>query len=183
MGVHHRPFLSLMNLTVQGGERMFSHLDSVASVISGITRRGGEFGEAWHKAGMFQNKQNVFADFYAAAEWLIKNGYTNPSKLAITGASNGGLLMGAAMTQRPQLFRAVVCGFPLLDMLRYQKFFVARFWVSEYGSTENPAQFKYLYAYSPYQHVRKGGNYPAVLFVTGDSHTRVAPLHPRKCAL
>jgi prolyl oligopeptidase len=147
-------------------------------------RGGGEFGEAWHKAGMFQNKQNVFDDFYAAAEWLIKNGYTNPSKLAITGASNGGLLMGAAMTQRPDLFRAIVCGFPLLDMLRYQKFFVARFWVSEYGSADNPSQFRYLFAYSPYQHVRKGGNYPAVLFVTGDSDTRVAPLHARKmCAL
>ncbi|HXH51214.1 MAG TPA: prolyl oligopeptidase family serine peptidase [Terriglobia bacterium] len=147
-------------------------------------RGGGEFGEEWHQAGMFQHKQNVFDDFYAAAEWLIRNGYTNPSKLAITGRSNGGLLMGAAMTQRPQLFRAVVCGFPLLDMLRYQEFYVARFWVSEYGSADNAAQFKYLYAYSPYQHVRKGGDYPAVLFVTGDSDTRVAPLHARKmCAL
>ncbi|TAM81466.1 MAG: S9 family peptidase [Acidobacteria bacterium] len=147
-------------------------------------RGGGEFGEAWHKAGTFQNKQNVFDDFYAAANWLIKTGYTNPSKLAITGESNGGLLMGAAMTQRPGLFRAVVCRFPLLDMLRYQKFFVARFWVSEYGSADNPAQFKYLYAYSPYQHVEKGVKYPAALFVTGDSDTRVAPLHARKmCAL
>ncbi len=147
-------------------------------------RGGGEFGEGWHEAGMFQNKQNVFDDFYAAAEWLIKNGYTNPSRLAITGASNGGLLMGAAMTQRPDLYRAIVCRFPLLDMLRYQKFFVARFWVSEFGSADNAAQFKYLYAYSPYQHVKKGGKYPAVLFVTGDSDTRVAPLHARKmCAL
>jgi prolyl oligopeptidase len=147
-------------------------------------RGGGEFGEAWHQAGMFQHKQNVFDDFYAAAEWLIRNHYTNSEKLAITGASNGGLLMGAAMTQQPHLFRAVVCAFPLLDMLRYQKFFVARFWVSEYGSADNPAQFKYLYAYSPYQHVRKGVQYPAVLFVTGDSDTRVAPLHARKmCAL
>ena len=147
-------------------------------------RGGGEFGEAWHKAGMFQNKQNVFDDFYAAAEWLIRNGYTNPSKLAITGTSNGGLLMGAAMTQRPDLYRAIVCRFPLLDMLRYQKFYVARFWVSEYGSADNAAQFKYLYAYSPYEHVRKGSNSPAVLFVTGDSDTRVAPLHARKmCAL
>jgi prolyl oligopeptidase len=147
-------------------------------------RGGGEFGEAWHQAGMFQNKQNVFDDFYAAAEWLIKNGYTNPATLAITGESNGGLLMGAAMTQRPDLYRAVVCRFPLLDMLRYQKFFVARFWISEYGSADNAAQFKYIDAYSPYQHVRKGGKYPAVLFVTGDSDTRVAPLHARKmCAL
>jgi prolyl oligopeptidase len=147
-------------------------------------RGGGEFGEAWHKAGMFQNKQNVLDDFYAATDWLIRNGYTNPSMLAITGASNGGLLMGAALTQRPDLYRAIVCRFPLLDILRYQKFYVARFWVSEYGTADNPAQFKHLYAYSPYQHARKGGNYPAVLFVTGDSDTRVAPLHARKmCAL
>jgi prolyl oligopeptidase len=146
-------------------------------------RGGGEFGEAWHRAGMLGKKQNVFDDFIAAAEWLTQNRYTNPSKLAITGASNGGLLVGAALTQRPDLFRAVVCRYPLLDMLRYQKFFVARYWVSEYGSTENPDQFKYLYAYSPYQHVKPGTKYPAVLFVTGDGDTRVAPLHARKmCA-
>ncbi len=147
-------------------------------------RGGGEFGEAWHKAGMFQNKQNVFNDFYAAAEWLVKNGYTNPSKIAAMGASNGGLLMGAAMTQQPHLFRAIVCQYPLLDMLRYQKFFVAKYWVSEYGSATNPQQFKYIYKYSPYQHVAKGVKYPAVMFVTGDSDTRVAPLHARKmCAM
>jgi prolyl oligopeptidase len=143
-------------------------------------RGGGEFGEKWHKAGMFEKKQNVFDDFIAAAEWLIQNKYTNPSKLAISGGSNGGLLVGAAMTQRPDLFQAVVCSYPLLDMIRYQSFMVARFWVSEYGSSENAEQFKYIYAYSPYHHVKKGEKYPAILFVTGDADTRVAPLHARK---
>jgi len=145
-------------------------------------RGGGEFGEKWHKAGMLANKQNVFDDFIGAAEWLIKNKYTSSAKLAISGGSNGGLLVGAAMTQRPELFRAVVCAYPLLDMIRYQSFLVARFWVPEYGSSENAEQFKYIYDYSPYQHVKKGEKYPAVLFVTGDSDTRVAPLHARKMA-
>jgi len=143
-------------------------------------RGGGEFGEEWHRAGMFENKQNVFDDFIAAAEWLIDNGYTNPSKLAIRGGSNGGLLVGAAMTQRPDLFQAVVCTYPLLDMLRYHKFLVARFWVSEYGSADDPEQFDYIYEYSPYHNVVPGTDFPAVLFITGDSDTRVAPLHARK---
>jgi prolyl oligopeptidase len=143
-------------------------------------RGGGEFGEKWHKAGMLANKQKVFDDFISAAEWLIKNRYTNSSKLAIRGGSNGGLLVGAAMTQRPDLFQAVVCAVPLLDMIRYQNFLVAQFWVPEYGSSENADQFKYIYAYSPYQHVKKGTKYPAVFFTTGDGDTRVAPLHARK---
>lgn len=143
-------------------------------------RGGGEFGEQWHRAGMLENKQNVFDDFIAAAEWLIENGYTKPSKLAIAGGSNGGLLVGAALTQRPDLFQAVVCTYPLLDMLRYHKFLIAKFWVSEYGSAEDPEQFKYLYAYSPYHNVKQGTEYPAVLFITGDADTRVAPLHARK---
>lgn len=145
-------------------------------------RGGGEFGEEWHKAGMLDKKQNVFNDFISAAEWLIANHYTRPSRLAIIGGSNGGLLVGAALTQRPDLFGAVVCLFPLLDMLRYQNFLVARFWVPEYGSAENADQFKYLHAYSPYQQVKPGTKYPPVLFVTGDSDTRVAPLHARKMA-
>jgi prolyl oligopeptidase len=145
-------------------------------------RGGGEFGEKWHKAGMLANKQNVFDDFISATEWLIKNKYTKTARLAISGGSNGGLLVGAAMTQRPELFQAVVCSYPLLDMIRYQDFLVARFWVPEYGSSENAEQFKYIYAYSPYHHVKKGEKYPAVLFVTGDSDTRVAPLHARKMA-
>jgi prolyl oligopeptidase len=143
-------------------------------------RGGGEFGEKWHKAGMLASKQNVFDDFFAAAEWLIDNHYTSPAKLAITGQSNGGLLMGASLTQRPDLFRAVVCRYPLLDMLRYQDFLVARFWVPEYGEATNPEQFKYIAAYSPYQNVKQGTDYPAVLFVSGDGDTRVAPLHARK---
>jgi prolyl oligopeptidase len=121
-------------------------------------------------------------DFIAAGEWLIANHYTNPQKLAIQGGSNGGLLVGAALTQRPELFRAVVCAYPLLDMLRYQKFMDGPFWVPEYGSADDPAQFKYIYAYSPYQNVKDGTKYPAVLFVTGDGDTRVAPLHARKMA-
>jgi prolyl oligopeptidase len=145
-------------------------------------RGGGEFGEEWHRAGMMEKKQNVFDDFIAAGEWLVTNHYTNPSKLSIVGGSNGGLLVGAALTQRPDLFRAVVCWHPLLDMLRYQKFMEAQFWVSEYGSSENPDQFKYLYAYSPYQNVKAGTKYPAVLFMSGDADTRVAPLHARKMA-
>jgi prolyl oligopeptidase len=143
-------------------------------------RGGGEFGEAWHEAGMRDKKQNVFDDFIAAAEWLIREGYTRPERLAITGRSNGGLLVGAALTQRPDLFRAVVCGYPLLDMVRYHRFLVARYWVSEYGSSDDPEQFKYLLAYSPYHNVKPGTHYPAVLFVTGDADTRVDPLHARK---
>jgi prolyl oligopeptidase len=145
-------------------------------------RGGGEFGEAWHRAGMYGKKQNVFDDFFAAAEWLVHSHYTNPSKLSIQGMSNGGLLMGAALTQRPDLFRAVVCMYPLLDMLRYQKFMGGPWWVSEYGSAENPEQIKYLLKYSPYQNVHPGTKYPAVLFITGDGDTRVAPLHARKMA-
>jgi len=143
-------------------------------------RGGGEFGEKWHEAGMLGNKQNVFDDFLAAARWLIDNRYTRPEKLAITGRSNGGLLVGAALTQAPELFQAVVCGYPLLDMIRYDKFLVAKFWVPEYGSADDSQQFKTLLAYSPYHHVTSGTKYPAVLFLTGDADTRVDPLHARK---
>jgi prolyl oligopeptidase len=143
-------------------------------------RGGGEFGEEWHKAGMLEKKQNVFDDFYAAAEWLIDNKYTNPDKIAIRGGSNGGLLVGAALTQRPELYKAVICTYPLLDMVRYHQFLVAKWWVPEYGSSEDPEQFKYILAYSPYQNVIKGKKYPATLFITGDSDTRVDPLHARK---
>jgi len=143
-------------------------------------RGGGEFGEKWHRAGMFENKQNVFDDFIAAAEWLVANHYTKPSRIAVEGTSNGGLLVGAALTQRPDLFGAVSCGFPLLDMLRYQKFKVGSYWVTEYGSADDPKQFEYIRKYSPYQHVEKGAKYPAIMFRSGDSDTRVDPLHARK---
>ena len=145
-------------------------------------RGGGEFGEEWHRAGMRERKQNVFDDFIGAAEWLIEKGYTKPAKLAIAGRSNGGLLVGAAFTQRPELFQAVSCGYPLLDMVRFQKFLIARFWVPEYGSAEEPDEFPYIHAYSPYHQVKPGTEYPAVLFITGDADTRVDPLHARKMA-
>ncbi len=143
-------------------------------------RGGAEFGEKWHQAAMYEHKQNVFDDFISAAEWLIANKYTNSQKLAISGTSNGGLLVGAALTERPDLFRAVQCGFPLLDMVRFHRFMLGPLWVSEYGSSEDAKQFAYISKYSPYQNVHKGTKYPAVLLVTGDADTRVAPLHARK---
>lgn len=143
-------------------------------------RGGDEFGEAWHKAAMFGKKQNVFDDFFAAAEYLIRNHYTTPARFAIRGRSNGGLLMGAAMTQRPDLFGAIWCGYPLLDMLRYQYFEFGRLWTTEYGSSQNPKDFPYLLKYSPYQNVHKGTRYPAIMFFTGSSDTRVDPMNARK---
>ena len=143
-------------------------------------RGGGEYGEAWHQAGMLGRKQNVFDDFIAAAEWLVAEKVTSPPHLAISGRSNGGLLIGAALTQRPELFRAAVCGVPLLDMVRYHKFRIAQLWIPEYGSSEDPEQFKWLYAYSPYHHVKDGVRYPAVLLHTAESDTRVDPMHARK---
>lgn len=145
-------------------------------------RGGGELGENWHEAGMRDRKQNTFDDFIAAANWLTDHRYTNPQRLAIAGGSNGGLLVGAAMTQRPDLFRAVVCSYPLLDMIRYHKFLVARFWVPEYGSSEDADQFKILRAYSPYHNVKPKTEYPAMLLITGDADTRVDPCHARKMA-
>ena len=143
-------------------------------------RGGSEYGEHWHEQAMFEKKQNVFDDWFAAAEYLIDHKYTSPQHFAITGRSNGGLLMGAALTQRPELFSAVLCGYPLLDMLRYQKFLQGPQWTTEYGSAENEKQFFYLLKYSPYQNVKAGTAYPATMFFTGDSDTRVDPLHARK---
>jgi prolyl oligopeptidase len=145
-------------------------------------RGGAEFGEDWHRAGMLDKKQNVFDDFIAAAEYLIAQKYTDKEHLAIRGGSNGGLLVGVALTQRPDLFRAVVCAVPLLDMLRYQHFQIAKLWIPEYGSAEDAKQFDFIYAYSPYQHVKAGVEYPAVLFMTADSDTRVDPMHAKKMA-
>ncbi len=145
-------------------------------------RGGAEFGEDWHRAGMLDKKQNVFDDMIGAAEHLISEKYTDKNHLAIQGGSNGGLLMGAMITQRPDLFRAVICQVPLLDMLRYQNFQIAKLWIPEYGSSDDPAQFKWLYAYSPYQHVKAGAEYPAVLFMTADTDTRVDPMHAKKMA-
>jgi prolyl oligopeptidase len=145
-------------------------------------RGGAEFGEDWHRAGMLDKKQNVFDDMIAAAEYLIAEKYTDKNHLAIQGGSNGGLLMGAMMTQRPDLFRAVVCQVPLLDMLHYQDFQIAKLWIPEYGTSENAEQFKWLYAYSPYHHVKAGTEYPAILFMTADTDTRVDPMHAKKMA-
>ena len=145
-------------------------------------RGGGEFGEEWHRAGMLESRQNVFDDFIAAAEHLIEAGYTSSGHLAIRGGSNGGLLVGAVSNQRPDLFGAVVCTYPLLDMVRYHQFLVASFWVPEYGSSDDPEQFAYIHAYSPYHNVVDGGDYPATLYLSGDGDTRVAPLHARKMA-
>ncbi len=145
-------------------------------------RGGAEFGEDWHRAGMLDKKQNVFDDFIASADYLIAQKYTDKDHLAITGGSNGGLLMGAALTQRPDLFRAVVCQVPLLDMLRYQNFQIAKLWIPEYGSSNDPKQFDWLYAYSPYHHVKSGEEYPAILFMTADTDTRVDPMHAKKMA-
>jgi prolyl oligopeptidase len=143
-------------------------------------RGGAEFGEDWHRAGMLERKQNVFDDMTAAAQHLISERYTDKNHLAIQGGSNGGLLMGAMITQRPDLFRAVVCQVPLLDMIHYQDFQIAKLWIPEYGTSESPEQFKWLYAYSPYHHVKPGTLYPAILFMTADTDTRVDPMHAKK---
>jgi len=145
-------------------------------------RGGNEYGEEWHKAGMLEHKQNVFDDFIAAAEYLIDKKYTSPEKLAISGGSNGGLLMGAMITQRPDLFRAVLCQVPLLDMLRYHKFLVGYIWIPEYGNPAKEEDFKYIYKYSPYQHIKNGVTYPAVLFKTAEGDGRVHPMHAMKMA-
>lgn len=145
-------------------------------------RGGGEYGERWHKGGMLERKQNVFDDFHAAAEALVARGWTRPERIGVTGGSNGGLLTGAALTQRPDLFGAVYCAVPLLDMLRYQNFLIARYWIAEYGSAEDAEQYQWLRAYSPYHQVRDGVRYPAVLFTTAEGDSRVDPMHARKMA-
>jgi prolyl oligopeptidase len=145
-------------------------------------RGGYEYGEDWHRAGMLDKKQNVFDDFIAAAEYLIAQKYTDRDHLAIQGGSNGGLLTGAALTQRPDLYKAVVCQVPLLDMLRYDNFQIAKLWVAEYGSPHDAKEFEWLYAYSPYHHVKDGTKYPAILLMTADSDSRVDPMHAKKMA-
>jgi prolyl oligopeptidase len=166
--------------TFSGGRYLWLEHGGVYAVAN--LRGGAEFGEDWHRAGMLDKKQNVFDDFIAAGEFLIAQKYTDKDHLAIQGGSNGGLLMGAMITQRPDLFRAVVCQVPLLDMLRYQNFLIAKFWVPEYGSAEDAKQFDWLYAYSPYHRVRRGAEYPAIMFMTADSDSRVDPMHAKKMA-
>jgi prolyl oligopeptidase len=145
-------------------------------------RGGGEYGEEWHQAGTKLNKQKVFDDFIAAAEWLIAHGYTNPAKLAISGGSNGGLLVGACLVQRPELFAAALPAVGVFDMLRFHKFTIGWAWISEYGSPENPEEFKALYAYSPLHNLKPGTAYPATLITTADHDDRVVPAHSFKFA-
>ena len=149
--------------------------------IAGL-RGGGEEGEEWHRDGMLAHKQNVFDDFHAAAEWLVDEGWTTPGQLCISGGSNGGLLVGAALVQRPDLYGSVVCSAPLLDMVRYERFGLGATWNVEYGSADDPEQFGWLWSYSPYHRVVDGTAYPAVLFTVFDGDTRVDPLHARKMA-
>lgn len=150
--------------------------------VSSVLRGGGEMGEAWHRAGMLENKQNVFDDFVACAEELTRAGITSPQRLAIGGGSNGGLLTAVAVTQRPELFRAALSLVPLTDMVRYTRFQIAKLWIPEYGDPERAADFAWLHAYSPYHHVKEGVRYPSVLFATAESDTRVDPMHARKMA-
>jgi prolyl oligopeptidase len=145
-------------------------------------RGGGEYGEAWHHAGMKLKKQNVFDDFIAAAEWLVANKYISPPQLAIAGGSNGGLLVGACMTQRPELFGAALPAVGVMDMLRFNKFTIGWALVSDYGSVENPDEFKVLHAYSPYHNLKPGTKYPATLITTADHDDRVVPAHSFKFA-
>ncbi|HEY4875329.1 MAG TPA: prolyl oligopeptidase family serine peptidase [Puia sp.] len=151
----------------------------VVIVEPGI-RGGNEYGEKWHIGAMLSNKQNCFDDFYSCAEWLVSEKYTTPSNIVALGGSNGGLLMGAAATQRPDLFKAIVCEVPLLDMLRYHKFLIARYWIPEYGSADNDADFRWLLRYSPYQNIRKGINIPPMLVTAGANDSRVDPMNAKK---
>ncbi|WP_246943169.1 prolyl oligopeptidase family serine peptidase [Bacillus pinisoli] len=145
-------------------------------------RGGSEYGEEWHKAGMLEKKQNVFDDFISAGEFLVKNNYTSKQKLSIMGGSNGGLLVAACMVQRPDLFGAVICRVPVIDMLRYHKFTIGRYWIPEYGNAEVAEHFPFLYAYSPLHNVKEGEKYPAILIATADSDDRVVPAHAKKFA-
>ena len=161
---------------------IFPWLDRGGVYVLANLRGGGEFGKEWHEAGRLDRKQNVYDDLYACAEWLSANKVTSAKKTAVWGGSNGGLLVGAAITQRPDLWGAAVCEVPLLDMIRYQNFSIARYWVPEYGSSEDPEQFRTLIAYSPYQNVKEGVAYPPTLLTAGVFDSRVDPLHARKMA-
>jgi prolyl oligopeptidase len=148
--------------------------------VVALLRGGGEFGEDWHRAGMLDRKQNVFDDLIACAEEIVRAGVTRPERLGVVGGSNGGLLVAAAVTQRPELFRAALCLVPLADMLRYHRFRIGRLWIAEYGDPDEAEAFAWIYPYSPYHHVRDGARYPSVLLATAESDSRVDPMHARK---
>jgi prolyl oligopeptidase len=150
--------------------------------VVALLRGGGEFGEDWHRAGMLEHKQNVFDDLYACADELVRARVTRPERLGVVGGSNGGLLVATAVTQRPALFRAGLSLVPLADMLRYHRFRIGKLWTAEYGDPDEPAAFAWLHAYSPYHRVEDGTSYPAVLFTTAESDSRVDPMHARKMA-
>jgi len=169
-----------VNMTPSFSSGIYPWLEAGGGFALPNLRGGGEYGEEWHKSGMLAKKQNVFDDFIGAAEFLVKSGYTRADRLAIRGGSNGGLLMGAAVTQRPDLFRAVICAVPLLDMIRYHLFGSGKTWVPEYGAATDEAGFKTLFAYSPYHHVKPKTKYPALLMMSADSDDRVDPMHARK---
>ncbi len=171
-----------VNQTPAFSSRALAFVERGGVWASAVLRGGGEYGEEWHRGGMLDRKQNVFDDFVACAERLIEGGVTTPEHLGILGGSNGGLLVAAALTQRPELFRAAVSLVPLTDMLRYHLFRLGRYWITEYGSPEDAAAFRVLEAYSPYHHVRAGVRYPAVLLATAESDSRVDPMHARKMA-
>lgn len=171
-----------INMTPSFDPRIFPWIENGGVYAVANIRGGAENGEAWHEAGMLEKKQNVFDDFIAAGEFLISQKYTSSKHLGIYGGSNGGLLTGACVVQRPDLFGAVCSAVPLLDMMRFQSFLMARYWVGEYGSAEDAAQAKFIRAYSPYQNVKAGVKYPATLFTAGENDSRVHPLHARKMA-
>jgi prolyl oligopeptidase len=151
-------------------------------VVANI-RGGEEYGEEWHQGGILGNKQNVFDDFIGAAEYLIAEGWTSTPRLLINGGSNGGLLVAACLLQRPELFGAVVCRVPVTDMLRYHKFTVGRYWVSDYGNAEaDPEHFRFMYEYSPLHNVEPGATYPPTLITSADTDDRVVPSHAKKFA-
>jgi prolyl oligopeptidase len=160
----------------------FLWLDAGGTLAVANLRGGGEYGDAWHRAGMRERKQTVFDDFISAAEWLSASGRAAPGQIAIEGGSNGGLLVAAAMVQRPDLFGAVVCRVPVADMLRYHLFTVGRFWIPEYGCADDPGDFLFLYSYSPYHNVADGVAYPPTLVMTADTDDRVAPGMAKKFA-
>ena len=169
-----------MSMTPQFSVLITIMMELGAVFILPHIRGGGEFGNTWHEAGRKRNKQKAFDDFIAAAEWLYREGITTPEKLAIFGGSHSGLLVAAAMIQRPDLFAAVLCIAPLTDMVRYEQFDDAARWRSEFGTAEDPEDFQALYSYSPYHQVRNDANYPATLFVSGDRDDRCNPAHARK---